>query len=169
MNREFAVPAEEPEKRPVQHCPECGYRVSRLSPAYPFCSIHHKTLLEKRRARLEILVSGSNANEVEAVTKSLVAQMATKRLEVERPNPWVSGSFYLTSLVVLVAVFLFVARTIQSITFLVVIIGAFLAIAIVGAFQLRHDRSLSEKNFLSLMALTFKRIPSFTVGERSKR
>jgi hypothetical protein len=68
-----------------------------------------------------------------------------------------------------VAVFLFVARTIQSITFLVVIIGAFLAIAIVGAFQLRHDRSLSEKNFLSLMALTFKRIPSFTVGERSKR
>jgi GTPase SAR1 family protein len=41
----------------------------------------------------------------------------------------------------------------------VVIIGALLAMGVVGAMKLRHDGRLSEKNFLYLMIESYKRLP----------
>ena len=41
----------------------------------------------------------------------------------------------------------------------IVIIGGLLAIAVVGALQLRQDERLSQRNFLKLMIETFKRLP----------
>ncbi|HET9711760.1 MAG TPA: COR domain-containing protein [Pyrinomonadaceae bacterium] len=47
----------------------------------------------------------------------------------------------------------------------VVIIGALLAIGVVGAFQLRNDARLSEESFLKLMIESYKRLPLLG-GER---
>jgi len=47
----------------------------------------------------------------------------------------------------------------------VVIIGALLAIGVVGAFQLRNDDRLSEESFLKLMIESYKRLPLLR-GER---
>jgi hypothetical protein len=44
----------------------------------------------------------------------------------------------------------------------VVIVGGLLLVTVVGAFQLRHDAKLSEKGFVSLMALTLKQLPLFS-------
>lgn len=40
----------------------------------------------------------------------------------------------------------------------IVIIGAILAMSIIGAFQLRQDERLNEDNFLKLMGLSFKNL-----------
>ena len=47
----------------------------------------------------------------------------------------------------------------------VIIIGALLAIGVVGAMQLRYDNHLSEDNFLKLMIESYKRLPLLKGGE----
>jgi internalin A len=47
----------------------------------------------------------------------------------------------------------------------VVIIGALLAIGVIGAMQLRNDDRLSEESFLKLMIESYKRLPLLR-GER---
>lgn len=66
-------------------------------------------------------------------------------------NPWVSGSFYLAAFLIVAALLLVAANTIPSWALPIVVIGALLAVSIIGAFQLRQDEGLSQKNFLELM------------------
>ena len=63
-------------------------------------------------------------------------------------SPWVSGSFYLAVIVTLIALFLVVAKTVNFVVLPIVIIGGLLAVSLLGAFQLRQDNNLSEKNFI---------------------
>ena len=51
----------------------------------------------------------------------------------------------------------------------IVIIGGLIAIAIVGALQLRHDESLSEENFIDLMEKSLKRLPLLRNNDSSER
>lgn len=74
-------------------------------------------------------------------------------------NPWISGSFYLVCFVAL-GTFLLIAAKLLSWTVLpFVVLACLLAVAILGAFQLRNDERLSEKSFLELVTITFKRLP----------
>jgi H+/Cl- antiporter ClcA len=74
-------------------------------------------------------------------------------------SPWVTGSFYLAALAIVVSLLLPISKVVTPILVPLVIIGALFGVSVVGAFQLRHDHSLDEKTFLSLMALTFKHLP----------
>ena len=62
------------------------------------------------------------------------------------------------------ALLLVAANTIPLWILPVIVIGALLALSIIGAFQLRQDERLTQKNFLELMILTFKRLPLLTPG-----
>jgi len=84
-------------------------------------------------------------------------------------NPWVSGSFYLAAMVIVVTLFLVAAKTVHFVVLPIVIIGALLIVSIIGAFQLRQDESLSEKNFLTLMFLTFKQFPFICKKDSTKK
>lgn len=74
-------------------------------------------------------------------------------------NPWHSGSFYLALLIVVVCLLLIGFQIAGIIGLSIVIIGTLLLVSIVGAFQLRQDKALSQKNFLSLMLMVFRQIP----------
>lgn len=74
-------------------------------------------------------------------------------------NPWISGSFYLAAVVIIITLFLVSARTVHILALPVIIVAAILAVSIIGAYQLRQDRSLSEENFLRLMLLVFRQLP----------
>ena len=81
----------------------------------------------------------------------------------EPPTPersiWVTGSFFL---VLMVSAFLTLAAVANMVSpWLVpaVLVGGIVTIVIVGAFVLRTDRKLSEKNFLELIALSFRQVP----------
>jgi hypothetical protein len=120
-------------------CPGCGFHVD--------------------HGGWEIEVSGSDAGEVHEVSRSLFEKIAEQKKPLARRNPWLSGSFYLAAFAIVATLFLVVARTVTFSVLPIVAIVALLGVSLIGAFQLRQDESLSEKNFLALMALTFKQIP----------
>ena len=103
-------------------------------------------------------VEGSNADEVKHVSESLMEKLEQQTASSIR-NPWVSGSFYLAAIVILITLFLVVAKTVNFVVLPIVIIGGLLAVSLLGALQLRQDRNLSEKNFIELMAFTLKQLP----------
>ena len=83
-------------------------------------------------------------------------------------NPWISGSFYLSAIAILITLFLVVGRSVSIVVLPAIIIGSILAVSTIGAFQLRQDNSLSEKGFLSLMGLTLKYLPFMRNREKAK-
>ncbi|MEM8810672.1 MAG: COR domain-containing protein [Cyanobacteria bacterium P01_G01_bin.38] len=77
-----------------------------------------------------------------------------------RPKtPWGSGLFYLFVLGVVTAIFAIVSHFVPWYVLPVVIIGALLAIGVVGAFQLMQDERFSQENFVTLIIEAYKRLP----------
>lgn len=77
----------------------------------------------------------------------------------ERANPWMSGSFYLIGFIVVIAALSVAGKLLPIPVLPIIVIGGLIALAVIGAFQLRQDNRLSEKSFLELMALSFKYLP----------
>lgn len=73
--------------------------------------------------------------------------------------PWLSGTFYVVAFIMSTGLAYVVYTQIGFVGAAFVIIAALLIFSSIGAFQLRQDRSLSQKNFLQLMGLVFKQIP----------
>jgi hypothetical protein len=76
-----------------------------------------------------------------------------------RQSPWISGSFYLALFIIIIAAIVVIAKLLPFYTLPVIIVGTMLLFSVIGAFQLRNDEKLSQKNFLELMLLAFKNIP----------
>lgn len=93
----------------------------------------------------------------------------TKPQHLTSPSPWASGSFYLIVFIVVIAALSVVGRILPAIALPVVIIGGIIALSIIGAFQMRQDNKLSEKNFLELMALSFKYLPWIQKRDTTKK
>jgi internalin A len=82
------------------------------------------------------------------------------RSERSRPaSPWLSGLFYLFAVAAIAAVFAAVGKVVSPWALPVIIGGAVLTLAVVGALQLRQDRGLTEKSFLTLMGMALRRLP----------
>src|SRR6266404_6760994 len=103
-----------------------------------------------------VTVHGIDASEVEKVSRALLSDVHASR---PRPSPWLSGSFYLLSAIVVVAILLVAARLLPVLVLPGVFISSVILLAVIGAFQLRHDDRLNEKSFLALMALSFRALP----------
>ena len=80
-------------------------------------------------------------------------------LKSKASSPWLSGSFYLVVFIVVIAALSVVGKILPIFALPAVIIGGLIALSVIGALQLRHDERLGEKNFLELMALSFKYLP----------
>lgn len=74
-------------------------------------------------------------------------------------NPWISGSFYLFSAVIMLSILATIGKLLNYWILPILILGGLLLITVIGAYQLRNDSKLEEKNFLSLMKLAFQQIP----------
>ena len=86
---------------------------------------------------------------------------------MQRNNPWLSGSFYLVSFVVIVATILIAIIVLNqygiswttAAIIPVVLIGGLLSIGIIGANQLKNDERLSDESYVKLMIESYKRLP----------
>jgi internalin A len=74
-------------------------------------------------------------------------------------NPWISGSFYLFALVVILAVLMVAGNVLSPWWLPVTILGGLLLVTVVGALQLRNDDKLTDRRFIQLMRLAFHQIP----------
>jgi Flp pilus assembly protein TadB len=140
-------------------CPTCGGRGA-------IGSMVCRTCGAKLRWRDEsIEVTGTNADDVLRVTKDLVEQRAERN---RLASPWVSGSFYLCCVVVVIAVMLVAGKVLSVLALPIVVVASVLLVTMVGAFQQRQDQRLSEKTFLQLMLATLKNLP-IVIGRRGAR
>ncbi len=133
-------------------CPECFQDAVRDG-ICPNCGAYI------RIGDVDIRVQGHDADEVSRVTRDLVEDAATRREVQQLRSPWVSGTFYLVALAVVVALLLVVGSVLPPWALPVVIVGAVLLLAMVGALQLRQDDRLSDESFVKLMGEALRRLP----------
>ncbi len=154
-----------PTRRITSYCPSCGSAGAANEDADGYCRNCGVGLNFHQDGTTALHVYGSDSGEVQAVADHLskvLAQRETPRLR----SPWFSGLFYLTAVVVIVALLLAVGRILALWALPVVIIGAVLLISVVGALQLRADDRLSERNFVKLMGDVLRRLPVVFRRER---
>jgi hypothetical protein len=106
----------------------------------------------------KIEVTGAAASEVQQVALAL-AKNAEEHAAARRAGPWVSGSFYLVALLLILGILAVIADQLPVWVLPCVILGGLLAVSVIGALQLRQDQRISEKTFLALMRLTMKQLP----------
>lgn len=82
-----------------------------------------------------------------------------KSQNMEKNNPWISGSFYLFVAIIIIVLIAILSQNISWYILPIIIIGGILIIGIVGALQLKNDDKLSDKSFVELMTETFKSLP----------
>ncbi len=119
------------------------------------------TVMGLRRASTQVHVHGDqyniSGNSGDVKIKSPSTE--TKATKDEYRSPWVSGSFYLTVLIVVIVALVVAARLLPIYVLPIVLVGGILAVSIIGALQLRQDDRLNEDNFLKLMALSLRYLP----------
>lgn len=117
-----------------------------------------------------IAVTGNDAKEVRDVAEALAKQEAEHKAERDRvaaerrraaralAGPWTSGLFYLLAAAVVVGLVLAIAAVVPLWAVPIIVLGAVVILAVVGAMQLRHDDKLSEKGFIALMKLALSEV-----------
>jgi hypothetical protein len=116
----------------------------------------HKTEL----VRLNRLLSSAAPTQTAGLAIEDVGKM--------RPNPWVSGSFYLIAAVVIIVVLAVLGRSVDPWVLPLVLIAGPLLVLIVGALQLKSDGTLPNETFLKLMLETLKRLPLLRSAHQPK-
>ena len=86
-----------------------------------------------------------------------------------RENPWISGSFYLSSVILLLTLLAVIATNVPWYALPIVAIGGPLAVGIIGALQLRQSGRIGEESFVKLMIESYKRLPLLKGGKASLR
>ena len=77
----------------------------------------------------------------------------------QKNNPWISGSFYLISAIVVISGLAVLSNMVDWYYFPIILIGGILLIGIIGAFQLKNDDKLKDESFVNLISETYKRLP----------
>ena len=78
---------------------------------------------------------------------------------MKKNNPWLSGSFYLFLVVIVIATLGVLAQSVHWALLPIIIIGGILLIGLIGIFQLKNDDKITDKSFVSLVKETYKRLP----------
>ena len=78
---------------------------------------------------------------------------------MKKNNPYLSGSFYLISAIVILAVLAVLSKIVHWTLLPVVIVSGILIIGLVGILQLRNDDRITDKTFIHLIKETYKRLP----------
>ena len=66
---------------------------------------------------------------------------------IKKQTPWISGSFYLVHFIIIISSIIVIAKLLPFYFLPIIIAGTMLLFSVVGAFQLRNDEKLTEKNF----------------------
>jgi hypothetical protein len=82
-----------------------------------------------------------------------------KTKNMQKNNPWISGSFYLALAIVVITGLAVLSRTVHWTLFPIIIIAGILIIVLIGILQLKNDDKITDKSFVSLVTETFKRLP----------
>ena len=147
---------------PCPHCGGSGITEDRAG-GVAHCTFCNATGVLPDGTKFE--VRGHRARDVERVFRRSVKD-AYKRNDSRWLSPWISGSFYLVALLLIVAMLGVVADVAPIWVLPGVVVGGLLGLSMIGALQLRHDGHLDEQGFLRLMWLTLHQLPLVRPGTK---
>jgi internalin A len=104
----------------------------------------------------------------EKLPQTIPPPAPTVPVSVSRNNPWISGSFFLVTFIVMIIASALVGIYVSWLALPVVLIAGLLGIAIIGGLQLKNDQRLSDESFITLMGESLKRLPLLKGEESSK-
>ena len=115
-----------------------------------FIEIKSKMLLKNREAK-----------------ENLIKEILNKQNNMKaNNNPWISGSFYLTTILVIIVLLAVLSKIIHWTILPITIIAGILIVGLIGILQLKNDDKISDKTFMSLLTETYKRLT--LIGKRKK-
>jgi hypothetical protein len=74
-------------------------------------------------------------------------------------NPWISGSFFLAAMVVMIVLLAVMSRVVNPFVLPLTLVAAPLFVITIGVLQLKNDERLKDKNFMELIVLVMKSLP----------
>ena len=166
-------------ERTIEINPSAGFRAFWFG-EYSWITDQDSLISSRNANGLLVAVEGVLADKDPVVFTMFVKAMPVyKRYLEQKPppnsgrdaglhNPWISGSFYLTSVVLIGGILVALAKTIGIMMLPIATASIVLIVSVIGAFQLRQDARLTEQSFLKLMLMTLKRVP-FLISKRRER
>jgi hypothetical protein len=121
-----------------------------------------------REAQLEYQLKGGEVPLQEIVILPSTPENQSGTQVETHNNPWVSGSFYVFAIVVIMTLLAVISSSLPWYSVGIVFVGGLLAVSIIGALQLRNDKKLSEANFIKLMIEAIKQLPSLLNSPKEK-
>ena len=100
-----------------------------------------------------------NLLDIENIAERLDDFIGKKKPKMKKNNPWLSGSFYLIAVIVILSGLGVLSNTVVWYLFPIVLIAGILIVGLVGILQLRNDDRMSDKSFASLLKETYRRLP----------
>jgi len=110
------------------------------------------------RAKRDVKING----DVIQGNKTGISHSPPDRKNQERAvvhSAWANGLFYLFTFVIVIGLVSWLAGKLGLAQLAVVILAGILVVPLVGAFQLRMDKRLSDKTFSELVKLVFRQLP----------
>jgi len=105
--------------------------------------------------KTELNVSTPRSNEI----KNPQGTLPPPPNSVVVQSAWANGLFYLFAFVLVVGVIAWLSGNLDSAKLGLVILTGIFAVILIGTFQLRMDKRLSEKTFVELIKLTVSQLP----------
>lgn len=121
----------------------------------PRCGLYERYF----RSPLPSPASVPARSQPEATPVSATDRVESQRMGSRGSNPWISGSFYLVVVIVVMTVVAVIGERVDWPVLVLVVITGLLTVVLVGIFQLRQDDRFSEANVLILVQETLKRLP----------
>src|SRR5260370_3395690 len=127
---------------------------------YPYKSTFYGPLVAQR----QILIEAQERKPAVSVSPTPTEEVVLKSSPLPEnqghhyQNPWKSGSFYLIGFLSIIIILLIAGKVLPLFTLPIVVICGILALAIIGALQLRQDNRLTEENFLNLVSLSLTKL-----------
>lgn len=121
-----------------------------------------------RESQLDYQLKGGDLPSQEIVKIPSTSENSSDTQSEIKNNPWVSGSFYVFAIVVIMTVLAVISSSLPWYSVAIVFASGLFAVSIIGALQLRNDKKLSETNFIKLMVEAMKQLPSLLGSSKGK-
>lgn len=117
---------------------------------------------ELRNSSGNISITGSieNLTIQQHEPKKLYMDTSEEQIRSKLPkSSWSNGLFYLFAFVIVIGGLGFLSGSIPLYTLALIIVSGIIIVPIIGAFQLRSDKKITEENFIELIKLVLKQLP----------
>ena len=100
-----------------------------------------------------------NLLDVSNIAERLNDFKGKKTTLMKKNNPWLSGSFYLITTIVIISGLGALSNFVPWYLFPIVLIAGIIIVGLIGVLQLKNDEGISDKSFVMLFTETFRRLP----------